>query len=51
MQGVYRFLRDVKHKLQIVQQRQTQLIPSDAEEVRTLARRLGFLGADPHGGS
>ena len=27
----YRFLRDVEHKLQIVHERQTQLIPSDAE--------------------
>ncbi len=43
----YRFLRDVEHKLQIVQQRQTQLIPADPDAVRTLARRLGFLGADP----
>jgi glutamate-ammonia-ligase adenylyltransferase len=40
----YRFLRDVEHKLQIVQQRQTQIIPSDPEELRTLVRRLGFLG-------
>ncbi len=43
----YRFLRDVEHKLQIVDQRQTQVIPTDAEELRHLARRLGFLGADP----
>jgi glutamate-ammonia-ligase adenylyltransferase len=43
--AAYRFLRDVEHKLQIVQERQTQLIPSDAAELMALARRLGFRGA------
>jgi [glutamine synthetase] adenylyltransferase / [glutamine synthetase]-adenylyl-L-tyrosine phosphorylase len=42
----YLFLRDVEHKLQIVHERQTQVIPQDAEEERLLARRLGYhLGA------
>jgi [glutamine synthetase] adenylyltransferase / [glutamine synthetase]-adenylyl-L-tyrosine phosphorylase len=40
----YRFLRDVEHKLQIAHQRQTQIIPSDPDELRVLVRRLGFLG-------
>ncbi|MFN8544639.1 MAG: bifunctional [glutamate--ammonia ligase]-adenylyl-L-tyrosine phosphorylase/[glutamate--ammonia-ligase] adenylyltransferase [Candidatus Binatia bacterium] len=44
--AAYRFLRDVEHKLQIVQQRQTQLIPSDADAERALARRMGFRGGD-----
>ena len=44
----YRFLRDVEHKLQIVHERQTQVIPQDAEEERLLARRLGYhLGTAP----
>jgi glutamate-ammonia-ligase adenylyltransferase len=41
----YRFLRDVEHKIQIVQERQTQRIPSDPEGARALARRCGFRGA------
>jgi glutamate-ammonia-ligase adenylyltransferase len=44
--AAYRFLRDVEHKLQIVHRRQTQTIPASEEDVRALARRLGFLGAD-----
>jgi [glutamine synthetase] adenylyltransferase / [glutamine synthetase]-adenylyl-L-tyrosine phosphorylase len=42
----YRFLRDVEHKLQIGYQRQTQIIPSDPDELRALARRLGLTGPD-----
>ena len=42
----YRFLRDVEHKIQIVQQRQTQRIPDDPEEYRALVRRLGYLQPD-----
>ena len=44
--GAYRFLRDVEHKLQIVQQRQTQLLPVDPDEAAALARRLGGRGPD-----
>src|SRR5439155_838866 len=44
--GAYRFLRDVEHKLQIVHERQTHLVPRDAGEVAALARRLGFRGPD-----
>ena len=40
--GAYRFLRDVEHKIQILHERQTQLLPADAEEERLLARRLGL---------
>jgi glutamate-ammonia-ligase adenylyltransferase len=42
--AAYRFLRHVEHKLQIVDQRQTQLIPVDAAQVEALARRLGYVG-------
>ncbi len=38
----YRFLRDVEHKLQIVHERQTQVIPQDAGGGAALARRLGY---------
>jgi glutamate-ammonia-ligase adenylyltransferase len=38
----YLFLRDVEHKLQIVHERQTQVIPQDVGEERLLARRLGY---------
>lgn len=42
----YRFLRDVEHKLQIVRERQTQLLPTEPDELMRLGRRLGFLGED-----
>jgi glutamate-ammonia-ligase adenylyltransferase len=47
--AAYRFLRDVEHKLQVVQERQTQRIPDAPESVLALARRCGFFGADPAG--
>jgi [glutamine synthetase] adenylyltransferase / [glutamine synthetase]-adenylyl-L-tyrosine phosphorylase len=47
--AAYRFLRDVEHKLQIVQERQTQLLPVDREHVAALARRLGYRGRDAAG--
>ncbi|MEA2624949.1 MAG: [glutamine synthetase] adenylyltransferase / [glutamine synthetase]-adenylyl-L-tyrosine [Candidatus Binatota bacterium] len=40
--GAYLFLRDVEHKLQIVDERQTQILPADAHEERLLARRMGY---------
>jgi len=45
--AAYRFLRDVEHKIQIVQQRQTQRLPQELHERRALARRLGHRDADP----
>jgi glutamate-ammonia-ligase adenylyltransferase len=42
----YRFLRDVEHKLQVVHERQTHLLPRDPDDTRLLARRLGFLAPD-----
>ena len=44
--AAYRFLRDVEHKVQIVHDRQTHLLPLGAEETTALARRLGFLGGN-----
>jgi [glutamine synthetase] adenylyltransferase / [glutamine synthetase]-adenylyl-L-tyrosine phosphorylase len=42
----YRFLRNVEHKIQIVHQRQTHTVPTDAREQETLARRLGYSNGD-----
>jgi glutamate-ammonia-ligase adenylyltransferase len=51
----YRFLRDVEHKLQIVYERQTQVIPEGPDDERLLARRLGYhvgaSAAEPDGAS
>jgi [glutamine synthetase] adenylyltransferase / [glutamine synthetase]-adenylyl-L-tyrosine phosphorylase len=47
----YLFLRDVEHKLQIVYERQTQVIPAEPAAERLLARRLGYhLRSDAHQG-
>ncbi|MGH7830152.1 MAG: bifunctional [glutamate--ammonia ligase]-adenylyl-L-tyrosine phosphorylase/[glutamate--ammonia-ligase] adenylyltransferase, partial [Candidatus Binatia bacterium] len=40
----YRFLRDVEHKLQMVQEAHTHDIPVEEDEERALARRLGYRG-------
>ncbi|HSQ77727.1 MAG TPA: bifunctional [glutamate--ammonia ligase]-adenylyl-L-tyrosine phosphorylase/[glutamate--ammonia-ligase] adenylyltransferase, partial [Nitrospirota bacterium] len=39
----YVFLRTVEHRIQILDDLQTQTIPSDERERRTLARRTGYL--------
>ncbi len=38
----YQFLRTVEHRLQILADRQTQTLPTDPDERRLLARRLGY---------
>jgi glutamate-ammonia-ligase adenylyltransferase len=38
----YRFLRDVEHKVQIVQEAHAHSIPDDKVEEQALARRLGY---------
>jgi len=38
----YQFLRRVEHMIQIVDERQTHLLPSDEVELETLARRVGY---------
>ncbi|MHB1293645.1 MAG: [protein-PII] uridylyltransferase family protein [Anaerolineae bacterium] len=40
----YTFLRPVEHYLQMMQNRQTHVLPGDARELDHLARRLGFTG-------
>jgi len=39
----YVFLRTVEHRIQILDDLQTQTMPSDEHELRTLARRTGYL--------
>lgn len=43
----YVFLRTVEHRIQVVAERQTHLLPSAPEETARLARRLGFSGPEP----
>jgi glutamate-ammonia-ligase adenylyltransferase len=38
----YRFLRSVEHRIQIVQEQQTHMLPSDQRELEVLARRCNF---------
>ncbi|MBI5327676.1 MAG: bifunctional [glutamate--ammonia ligase]-adenylyl-L-tyrosine phosphorylase/[glutamate--ammonia-ligase] adenylyltransferase [Deltaproteobacteria bacterium] len=40
--NAYIFLRNLEHRIQIVEGRQTQVIPSKAGEIERLARMLGF---------
>ena len=42
MDGTYRFLRQVEHRLQILFDRQTHEMPRDIEDLRTLAIRMGY---------
>ena len=40
----YVFLRTVEHRIQILDDLQTQTLPNDEQELRALARRTGYLG-------
>ena len=42
LSDAYRFLRQVEHKVQIVQEAHAHSIPGGEDEERTLARRLGY---------
>ncbi len=42
LSGSYRFLRNVEHRLQLVEEEQTHTIPSNVGEQEALARSLGF---------
>lgn len=44
LRDAYRFLRQVEHKLQVLQDRQTHTLPNDAAGVQALARRLRMAG-------
>jgi glutamate-ammonia-ligase adenylyltransferase len=41
----YIFLRTVEHRIQILDDLQTQTLPGDERELRTLARRTGYFNA------
>ena len=42
----YVFLRDLEHRIQIVEGRQSQAIPAKEEALERLARMMGFAGQD-----
>jgi glutamate-ammonia-ligase adenylyltransferase len=44
--AAYRFLRTVEHRLQLWQLRRTHLLPNDPDELRRLARAMGFRDVD-----
>ena len=44
LRDAYIFLRNVEHRIQVVQERQTHNLPVNSEELRALARRCGFPG-------
>ncbi|SNS08670.1 glutamate-ammonia-ligase adenylyltransferase [Geodermatophilus saharensis] len=46
----YRFLRTVEHRLQLLRLRRTHLLPSDEQQLRWLARSLGYK-PDARGGA
>jgi [glutamine synthetase] adenylyltransferase / [glutamine synthetase]-adenylyl-L-tyrosine phosphorylase len=43
--GAYRFLRDLEHRVQMVNDEQTQKLPKNEEELTALARFAGFTRA------
>ena len=45
----YWFLRDVEHKLQMVEEQQTHTLPDDPAEIRTCALRMGYRDSDEAG--
>ncbi|MBK7977127.1 MAG: bifunctional [glutamate--ammonia ligase]-adenylyl-L-tyrosine phosphorylase/[glutamate--ammonia-ligase] adenylyltransferase [Deltaproteobacteria bacterium] len=50
LDAAYVFLRHLEHRIQIVTERQSHRLPTDREELRLLARRMGYrrgAGGDP----
>jgi [glutamine synthetase] adenylyltransferase / [glutamine synthetase]-adenylyl-L-tyrosine phosphorylase len=45
LREAYIFLRNVEHRIQVVQERQTHILPVRATEIKALARRCGFPDA------
>ncbi|HKY64310.1 MAG TPA: hypothetical protein VJR29_12930 [bacterium] len=43
----YVFLRTMEHRLQLVEEQQTHELPQDTEELRALARRMGYDDPQP----
>jgi [glutamine synthetase] adenylyltransferase / [glutamine synthetase]-adenylyl-L-tyrosine phosphorylase len=50
LRAAYRFLRQVEHKLQVVQDRQTHTLPTDHGALVALSRRLRVRGRGTEGG-
>lgn len=46
MQESYRFLRCVEHRLQMIDDAQTQTLPKDPEKLAHLGRFMGYAGAE-----
>ncbi len=46
LSSAYRFLRTVEHRIQIVQEQQTHMLPVAQRDCTVLARRCGFSGCD-----
>jgi glutamate-ammonia-ligase adenylyltransferase len=46
LDGAYRFLREVEHRLQMVADEQTHTLPADRDGVERFARFLGYDGRD-----
>jgi glutamate-ammonia-ligase adenylyltransferase len=44
LSNAYIFLRTVEHRIQILDDLQTQTLPTNEHELRTLARRTGYFG-------
>jgi glutamate-ammonia-ligase adenylyltransferase len=44
--AAYLFLRDVEHKLQMVDDLQTHSLPAEADELERCAIRMGYGGED-----
>src|SRR5207253_1314828 len=43
LDDTYRFLRKTEHRLQLLFDLQTHRLPADADELRRLARRMGYV--------
>ncbi|MFN7951082.1 MAG: bifunctional [glutamate--ammonia ligase]-adenylyl-L-tyrosine phosphorylase/[glutamate--ammonia-ligase] adenylyltransferase [bacterium] len=46
LHAAYVFLRHVEHRIQIVTERQSHRLPTDREEMRNLARRMGYRSGE-----
>jgi glutamate-ammonia-ligase adenylyltransferase len=47
LEAAYRFLRQIEHRLQMVNDRQTHVLPEKSDDLARIALFLGFPGADP----
>jgi glutamate-ammonia-ligase adenylyltransferase len=51
LSAAYQFLRDVEHKLQMVDDLQTHTLPESGEALERCAIRMGYDAGDPIGGA